>query len=380
MLSGKTLAVIGASYLQLPLVLKARQMGIRTICFAWEEGAVCRRDADEYYPVSIVEKNKILEICREKHIDGITTIASDAAVPTVNYVAHELGLIGNSIRSGYVATHKFAMRQALAAGGVRCPYFKKITSYTEARSAVRETAYPVIIKPCDRSGSMGVTRVDSDSGLEAAVRAALEASFCKEAILEKRIDVVQEISVESISWKGEQKILAVTDKVTSGAPHYVELGQHQPSQQPSSILEEAIRQTRFGVKALGIEYGASHSELMIAKTGEVFMTEIGARMGGDFIGSDLVGLSTGYDFLKGVLEIALGEFSGVTAGEKHFAGVWFYTPETLQVKSIVTHQPPYPWMIRSEIREKDLKPLTRSADRAGYFIYCGERKITLENP
>ncbi len=83
----KKLAIIGASYLQLPLVLKARDMGIDTLCFAWEAGAVCKREADEFCPVSITEKERIAEICRQKGVAGVTSIASDVAVPTMNHVA-----------------------------------------------------------------------------------------------------------------------------------------------------------------------------------------------------------------------------------------------------------------------------------------------------
>ena len=73
------LAIIGASYLQLPLVKKAKEMGIETICFAWEEGAVCKDLCDKFYPISIIDKEPILKICQDEKIDGITTIASDTA-------------------------------------------------------------------------------------------------------------------------------------------------------------------------------------------------------------------------------------------------------------------------------------------------------------
>ena len=377
-MQNKKLAIIGASYLQLPLVLKAKELGVETICFAWEQGAVCRDHVDRFYPISSIEKEKILDVCREERIDGITTIATDIAVPTVNYVAHELGLIGNSIETGYIATNKYAMREALKKGGCSCPFFQKITSVSDALEAIKYTTFPVIIKPCDRSGSMGVTKVDKMEDLAEAAEWALECSLCKEAVLEKFVDIAHEISVEGISWHGEHQVLAITDKVTNGPPHFVEIGQHQPSRLPQSILDEAVRQVKLGVKALGIEYGASHPELMISKDGKVYITEIGARMGGGFIGSDLVYLSTGYDFLKGVIEIAFGEFSGVRFGEKHHAGIWFYTPDTLRVKDIIRHRPQYPWIVRFELHEDELKPLTRSADRAGYFIYQSDRKITLE--
>lgn len=91
----KTIAVIGASYLQRPLAEKAKEMGLCVLCFAWKEGAVCADIADEFYPISIVEKEQILEICKAKKIDGICTIASDVAAPTVAYVAEKMGLPGN---------------------------------------------------------------------------------------------------------------------------------------------------------------------------------------------------------------------------------------------------------------------------------------------
>ena len=79
----KRLAIIGASYLQRPLVLRAKEMGIYTICFAWEQGAVCKDLCDLFYPISITEKDEILALCRKEQIDGICTIASDVAAPTV---------------------------------------------------------------------------------------------------------------------------------------------------------------------------------------------------------------------------------------------------------------------------------------------------------
>ena len=373
----KTIAIIGASYLQLPLVLKAKEMGIRTICFAWEEGAVCKDIADKFYPISIVEKEQILEVCRKEKIDGITTIATDVAVPTIAFVAQELGLIGNSINCAYKSTNKYAMRKALKDGGVNCPSFSLVHNLEEARKELEEIGLPAIIKPCDRSGSMGVTKIESEEQLPSAMETAISASFAKAAILEQFVDIAQEISVEGISWKGEHYVLAVTDKVTTGAPHYVELGQHQPSQLQKDVIDEAIRQVKLGVKALGIEYGASHPELMIDKNGHVFVTEIGARMGGDFIGSDLVYLSTGYDFLKGVIEVALGQFTPPEKQWSKAAGVWFYSPDTTAVKDFIDNRASHPEIVRWELHEDELKPLTRSADRAGYFIYCSDHKITL---
>ncbi|MCF0186910.1 MAG: carbamoyl-phosphate synthase large subunit, partial [Bacteroidaceae bacterium] len=64
------LAIIGASELQNPLILKAKEMDIETHVFAWEAGAVGEKTADFFYPISIIEKEEILAKCREIGIDG----------------------------------------------------------------------------------------------------------------------------------------------------------------------------------------------------------------------------------------------------------------------------------------------------------------------
>ena len=368
----QVLAVIGASYLQLPLVRKARELGIRTVCFAWEEGAVCRDFADRYHPVSVTDREEILRLCRRENTGAVATIASDVAVPTVNYVAHAMGFPGNSLESAHLSTNKFAMRQALKNAGARVPDFALVRRVEDAESAARAIGFPVIVKPCDRSGSLGVTKVDVPDGLAGAVRTALSASFCGEAVVERFIADAREISVEGISWRGEYFPLAVTFKETTGAPHYVEIGQHQGESLPPEVEKEVLRQVRLGLAALKIEYGASHPELMLAPDGGIYLTEIGARMGGDFIGSDLVRLSTGYDFLSGVIETAFGRFSGVRFGERRAAGVWFASPETPEVCDFLRRGAAHPAVVRSEFHPEELKPLARSADRAGYFIYrCG---------
>ena len=80
----KKIAIIGASYLQLPLVRKAQEMGLEVHCFAWADGAVCKDVADFFYPIDVKEKNQILDVCQRVGINGITTIAADLPVSTIN--------------------------------------------------------------------------------------------------------------------------------------------------------------------------------------------------------------------------------------------------------------------------------------------------------
>lgn len=147
----KKIAIIGASYLQRPLVQKASELGIETHVFAWKEGNCVLDVADYFYPISILDKEEILEVCTEIEIDGIASIASDIAMPAVNYIADKLSLTGNTPGVTKVTTDKFEMRKVLRQRGVICPNFRLYT--TSDFEPSQTFTFPVIVKPTDRSGS-----------------------------------------------------------------------------------------------------------------------------------------------------------------------------------------------------------------------------------
>lgn len=368
----KKLAVIGANYLQIPLVKKAKDMGIEVHCFAWEDGAVCKEIADYFYPISILEKKEVLKVCQKVKIDAITTIASDVAVLTVNYVAGKLGLISNDEKYSLITTNKYLMRQCFSEYIVPSPKF--CLSDGKLPKEAESFKYPLIVKPTDRSGSRGVEKVYSEKELQAAINRACDVSFQKKAIIEEFVGG-REISVESISFKGEHFILQITDKVTTEEPFFVELEHHQPSSLPKEIKERVCVIVLNALNALHIEYGASHSELKITDDGDIRVIEIGARMGGDFIGSDLVRLSTGYDFVKGVIEVAFGHFEKPKKTLDKFSGVYFLCKEAEYIKSYIENKEKYLAVEASEIITNELKNIQCSDDRSGYFIYSSDSKF-----
>lgn len=376
----KKIAIIGASYLQLPLVKKAKEMGLDVHCFAWAEGAICKEHANFFYPISIVDKEKILKICQEVGIDGICAIASDVAAPTVAYVANQMGLVGNDYEASVRANNKFQMREAFMKAGVPCPKFIMVTPETlytpEVLDNLREFRYPMITKPSDRSGSLGVTKIMMPSEFYPAVELAMVKSFKHQAMVEEFIEG-REISVEFISYNGVHYPLQITDKVTTEAPHFVELEHHQPSTLSEETFATIYDITKNALNALGLTNGASHAEYKITSEGRIAIMEIGGRMGGDFIGSDLVRLSTGYDFVKGVIDAALGQFEELVKTLNKCSGVYFLCKKTEHLKPIIEHWKENPSFVEGAITDDELREVTCSADRSGYVIYQADTKIKL---
>ena len=367
----KKIAIIGASYLQLPLVLKAKEMGVESHCFAWEDGAVCKNVADYFYPISVLEKEQILEVCQSINIDGIVSIASDAAVPAVCYVAEKMGLISNRYIDTLITTDKYKMRKAFCENGVGSPNF-----VSGEDAMVAKLKYPVIVKPTDRSGSRGVLKVERKEDLSNAISRAKKESFSGQTIVEEYI-LGKEVSVESISYNGIHHVLAITDKVTTGEPYFVELGHHQPSMFSNDIQKKIKLETLNALDSLNILYGASHTEIKITEDGNVYLIEVGARMGGDFIGSDLVQLSTGYDFLKGAIQTSLGEFEEPVLSKKECSGIYFLAKETESVKDIIKNSDKHFEVVRAEITDENLRSIESSSERSGYFIYQSNERFVV---
>ena len=360
------LAIIGASYLQEPLIRKAKERGIETHVFAWECGDVGEKIADHFYPISIIEKDAILDKCREIGIDGICSIASDLASITVNYVANNMGLIGNTMECTRNSTDKHLMRECFEKNDDPSPKSIKVESVNDLSGI--DISFPVIVKPLDRSGSRGITKVKEASELSAAIENAKSQGFEKSALVEEFAEG-DEYSVEYVSWKGKHTFLALTKKFTTGAPNFIETGHMEPADVSTEVLERVKSIVNHALDSLGIEYGASHSEVKIDDKGEIKIIEIGGRMGGDFIGSDLVEISTGFDFVNAVIDIALGNEPIKKNADTTIAAVRFiFSEEDVNVLNEMKRNDP-DILVSEEVNEISRNAVHDSSERFGYYLF-----------
>lgn len=371
----KKIGIIGASYLQLPVIEKAKEMGLETHVFAWAAGDVGERAADYFYPISITEKAEILEKCREIGIDGICTIASDLAAVTVNYVANAMHLVGNSPECAEISTNKHKMRRAFEKRQDPSPKSILVSGEEDLRGV--DLQYPVIVKPTDRSGSRGITKLSSAEGLAEAIAYAKEQGFEKKALVEEFAEG-DEYSIECISYKGTHRFLAMTKKYTTGAPHFIEMGHLEPAPVSAELLEKVKATVFRALDTLEIENSASHSEIKIDKNGRIAIIEIAGRMGGDCIGSHLVQLSTGIDFVRAVIELAMGQEPALEAeGETGAAAIRyvFSREDAVVLETIEKEHPEY--LVEKDVQDVLEGEITDSSTRYGMYLLRAEHADSL---
>ena len=305
----KKIMILGASILQLPAIQQAKAMGYQVVAVDMNPEAVgFREEGIEKEIISTIDIPAVVEAAKRHHIDGIMTLASDMPMRSVAAVAKELGLVGITDETALKATNKAVMRQALLEHGVPIPKFFKVSNQEEYFRAVAQFHCAFIVKPADNSGSRGIYKIEDlndQKVISEAYQYSRQQSRSGDVVVEEYM-CGPEVSVETLTVNGVCHVIQITDKLTTGAPHFVEMGHSQPTQL-SPETAQRIREVAVAAnKAVGITNGPSHTEIIVTKEGPKIV-ELGARLGGDCITTHLVPLSTGVNMVQCCIRIALGE-------------------------------------------------------------------------
>ena len=326
------LFIIGASILQVPAIRKAKEMGLTVAVADYNPNAVGVPLADRYYNVSTIDEKGICEAAKDFGADGIMTLATDMPMRALAYACHELGLPAISYETAVRATDKGEMIKAFEAAGVEHPWFFIAKNGEEFEAALPSLTYPCIMKPTDSSGSRGVVLAHDREELVREYGYTLASSRGGAVILEEYMRG-PEFSVEVMVTGGEPHVLQVTDKLTTGAPHFVEMGHSQPSGQTQENLDKIRDLACRAVKAVGIDRGPAHVEIILTEDGPK-MVELGARMGGDCITTHLVPLSTGIDMIRATIDMACGKEPDITPKWSKGAAIRYFRTESGVLASV----------------------------------------------
>ena len=366
------LMILGTNEYQNPVIVRAKELGYETHVFGLQRGEIGEITADFFHPVDILDYDRLWKECQKLHPCGVVSICSELAMHPMNFLLRKMGIPCNSEWTEKISTNKYLMRQVMKEGGIDSPNFMLVTEKSaieDIYAVTSEFIYPLICKPVDLSSSRGVFKIEKKEDLEKALDYALGWSKEKEVILEEFIEG-PEYSGESIAYQGKYKLLAITEKYTTGAPHFVEIGHRQPALLELEMFKRVEQTLYKAFETMKIEYGAIHPEFRITKEGKIYFMEIATRMGGDCIGTDLTPLSSGYDFMGMVINICCGKAPSFTKirepklAENHYIMSQANLDEFNRLK---LENPKSIWRC-SVMKEISGNPILKSADRAGYYI------------
>lgn len=332
----KKLMILGASILQLPAIEKAREMGLDVVVVDMNPNAIgFEVPGIKKEIISTIDVPAIIEAAKRHQIDGIMTLATDMPMRSVAAVAEQMGLVGIDKDTALKATNKAEMRKALQKAGVPIPKFFVVSNEEEYKEAVKNFDVPFIVKPADSSGSRGIFEVIDITNMELVKKAY---KYCKpyskvgDVVVEEYMNG-PEVSVETLTINGACHVIQITDKLTTGAPHYVEMGHSQPTKHSDEIALSIAEIAKAANKAIGIKNGPSHTEIIITSQGPKIV-ELGARLGGDNITTHLVPLSTGINMVEACIKIALGEMPDIKHKWNKGSAIRYFKQHAGTVKNI----------------------------------------------
>ena len=365
----KKLVIIGTSEGQKQLYVKAKQKGLYTVAFSYNRGCIPSELIDEYHEISIVEKDTIVTMCKKIGVDGVVSNGSELTANVASYVADRLGLICTPNNTISRLQNKSKVRILVK----DVEELQPMHSYIYNSNAPEPIFLPCIVKPIEGSSKSGVSFANSIQEFQEAIIYSM-SSLDSAPLIEEYVEG-SEVSVECISFQGKHYIIQITDKDSSGAPHFVELGHHQPSNLSNEIQKKIRRVIPRILSAVGYVSGASHTELKISDDGKIYLIEVNPRGGGDEISNRLVYLSTGYDYIGAMIDVAIGNFIEPILGEKKCSGILFLTKQTECLLPLFKIAKEQPWFIDGNVESYELKECMGNASKNGYLIYQSEEKI-----
>lgn len=353
----KSMMILGAGPLQLPAIKKAKELGYQIISVDYDENAPGFALADVKLVVSTLDQEEVYRQALIYQPDVVITSTSDGPVRTAAYVNEKLGKRPDlSYENALCATIKSSMRKRLKECGVPIPEYFATEDFDAFLAAVNNLHEYCILKPADNAGSRGVVllepkeRRNLDMSIQVSGkddRMLMEVEVCNPEARIKKLEAYcrelyryskknsrngtvmveevmegSEVSVEALVIEGEPHIITVTDKYITQPPYFVELAHCEPSALDEHTIEEIKAVAAQAIRAIGIENAPAHVEIKVTRDGPKIV-ELAARLGGDFITSRLVPLSTGIDLVGASVLLATGEKPDLTPKRQQGAAIHF---------------------------------------------------------
>lgn len=293
----KKVMILGAGKNQLPIINICKKRGYYTIVVSVKGDYPGFALADKSYYFDTKDKDAILNVAKEEKIDAILTDQTDVAVPTVAYVAEQIGLRGIGYETALKFSNKYLMRKACQEAGIPMPEFYKVNTIEEAIKFADKIGYPVIIKPVDSSGSRGVRKCLSKLDISNFFDASKSDSSSGDIIVEKFIKGKEYLADGfAMNYQYQNLDLGIKEYFDIPNTYISKMCMFSSVKKINNRVEKMVLDTNEKiVKALGLPFGITHAEYMYSPTDDtVYLIEIAARGGGVYLSSDLTPRASGF--------------------------------------------------------------------------------------
>ena len=360
-------------------IRRARDLGLRVVAIDADPDAVGFSDADVAETLDFSKIEEVIELARRHRVDGVLAVSTDRAVPIAAAVTRRLGLPGIDPATAHAMTDKYAMREHLAAAGIKQPPHARLTRIEDAAKAFDAIGKPAVLKPTDSGGQRGVFLVESVEELRRILPDTFAHSRKHQAILEQYLPGPELNGIVVVA-DGQPHVITLSDRLRPPGPGFGVGWIHLfPSTLESPTLERAAKVAADAVIALGLQEGIAFPQL-IATPSDIHVVEVAARIPAGQM-ADLVRVGIGVDLFEIALSQALGEHVNIDLWLPKFRqplAIRFFTasPGVLPVGRIKTisgldRVREAAGVVKAELYMRSgemINPVQVDADRRGYVI------------
>ncbi|HET7668712.1 MAG TPA: ATP-grasp domain-containing protein [Mycobacterium sp.] len=340
-----------------------------------------RSTVDRFIEVQEISADSLIDLLQSIHRESpVTALVCflESAILAAAIAADALNIPSNPVDAVRTAHNKALTREALDRHGVPQQPWRLCRSIDEVVALRNELGgAAIVIKPVTGAGSAGVRLIRNDADLRAAWDSIRGLKWWalldnpENAVIAEAVLAGNEFSVEAMSVDGHHEILAVTGKLTSGAPEFVEVGHWQPAELRPDQREAVVRRTVEILDAIGHRTGPSHTEVMVDGL-NVGVVETHTRFGGDQIW-ELTQLTTGRHFATETIFALLG-LPAPPPGDRHGAAAmrkldW---ADPSHVDNAARQTGVIRVLAPSRQRPEDVIAITDSSDLDGYVLTIGD--------
>jgi biotin carboxylase len=278
----KKLLILGGNPETTPLVEIANNMGIKTIVSSARHSDPAKKAAWKAYDIDGMDVSGLVALAHEEKVDGVLVGVADILVPAYCKVCEALDLPCYATQQ---IVDIFAFKDVFKATFERYGIHGIPEFYLDAdmkREDLDKIIYPVMVKPVDNGGGVGMTVAYNEEELRKAVEIALAASNKKRFIVEKYMQC-DDMGMYYTFKDGYCSASCIYDRYTTDEQpglSRVCLGGTYPSKHLDKYFERMHNNAVRMFKETGIENGV----LMLSafyENGEFYVYDTGFRLQGE---------------------------------------------------------------------------------------------------
>lgn len=291
----------------------ARELGLEPLLLASDPARYpyVREDGLEARALDTSDPARVLATCREIAAGpGLAGVGSSSEyfIEGAARAARALGLPHADAGAIARCRDKHAQRVALADAGLATPHFRLADELESGLVDAVAIGYPLVAKPREGSGSIGVKLCASEAELRPHLAGLLEQSANERGIPIKRGALLEELIVgpEFSVEVFDGRAIALVKKHLGPMPFFVEMGHDHPAGVGAELRNALEREAERAAAALGLRFGPLHVELRSSSELGPVVIEVNPRLAGGWI-PEMVRLATGID----LVEASVRRFAGL---------------------------------------------------------------------